>query len=114
MSAKIGAGAFGQVRKATKKATGEVRAVKIIDKLMLDDSEKVRLRYEIDILKNLVHPNIVRLFEVYENKGTIYLVTELCDGCELFDEISKKEHFSEAEAALVTKQLLQAIAYCHG
>ena len=114
MSAKIGAGAFGQVRKATKKATGEVRAVKIIDKLMLDDTEKVRLRYEIEILKNLVHPNIVRLFEVYENKGTIYLVTELCDGCELFDEISKKEQFSEAEAALVTKQLLQAIAYCHG
>lgn len=113
MNAKIGAGAFGQVRKATKKATGEVRAVKIIDKLMLDDSERVRLRYEIDILKNLVHPNIVRLYEVYENKSTIYLVTELCEGCELFDEISKKEQFSEAEAALVTKQLLQAIAYCH-
>ena len=109
----LGSGAFGQVRKATKKANNELRAVKMIDKLQLDENEKVRLKYEIDILKNLTHPNIVRLYEVYENKSSIYLVTELCDGCELFDEISKREHFNENEAAHVTKQILQAIAYCH-
>ena len=85
----------------------------MIDKLQLDENEKVRLKYEIDILKNLTHPNIVRLYEVYENKSSIYLVTELCDGCELFDEISKREHFNGNEAAHVTKQILQAIAYCH-
>ena len=73
----------------------------------------MRLKYEIDILKNLTHPNIVRLYEVYENKSSIYLVTELCDGCELFDEISKRDHFTENESAHVTKQVLQAIAYCH-
>lgn len=109
----LGAGAFGQVKKATKKANGEIRACKMIDKLQLNDEERIRLKYEIDILKNLTHPNIVRLYEVYENKSTIYLVTELCDGCELFDEISKREHLSENEAAHVTKQILQAIAYCH-
>ena len=42
------------------------------------------------------------------------MVTELCEGCELFDEISKRETFTELDAAHVTKQLLQAIAYCHG
>jgi len=99
----LGAGAFGQVKKATKKANGEIRACKMIDKLQLNDEERIRLKYEIDILKNLTHPNIVRLYEVYENKSTIYLVTELCDGCELFDEISKREHLSENEAAHVTK-----------
>ena len=115
MSNKIlGSGAFGQVKKATNKANGEVRAVKMIDKLQLDESEKTRLMYEIDILKNLTHPNIVRLYEVYQNRSTIFLVTELCEGCELFDEISKREHLTENEAAHVCKQILQAIAYCHG
>ena len=72
------------------------------------------MKYEIDILKNLNHPNIVRLYEVYENKSTIILVTELCDGCELFEEICSRKQFTEQEAAHVTKQILQAIAYCHG
>ena len=91
----LGSGAFGMVKKATKRTSGEVRAVKMIDKLQLDQQEKISLKYEIDILKNLTHPNIVRLYEVYENKSQIYMVTELCEGCELFDEISKREQFTE-------------------
>jgi len=75
----------------------------MIDKLSLDAEEQVRIKYEIDILKNITHPSIVRLYEVYESKSKIYLVTELCDGCELFDEISKRDHFNEAEAAVVLK-----------
>jgi len=86
----------------------------MIDKLAMDEVERVRLKYEIDILKNLTHPNIVRLYEVYESKSSIYLVTELCDGRELFDEISDRDKLREIEAAHVLKQLLQAIAYCHG
>ena len=75
--------------------------------------EKIRLKYEIDILKNLDHPNIVRLYEVYEDKSSIYLVTELCSGGELFDEIVARHQFSERDAAVVIKQCLSAIAYCH-
>jgi calcium-dependent protein kinase len=55
----------------------------------------VRLRYEIDILKNLSHPNILKLYEVFEDKTTIYLVTEFCDGGELFDEIISRGRFEE-------------------
>jgi len=91
----LGKGAFGKVKLATLKANGEKRAVKIIDKLSLEDTERVRLKYEIDILKNLNHPNIVRLYEIFESKSSIFLVTELCDGCELFDEITKQQHFTE-------------------
>ena len=65
----LGAGAFGMVKKATKRTSGEVRAVKMIDKLQLDQQEKISLKYEIDILKNVTHPNILRLYEVYENKS---------------------------------------------
>ena len=96
-------GAFGAVHKCLHKSTGEMRAVKIIDKDKMDASEKVRLQYEVECLKNLNHPNIVRLYEVYESKENIFLVTELCDGRELFDEISKRKKFSETEAAIVIK-----------
>ena len=54
----------------------------------MNDSEKIRLQYEVNILKNLNHPNIVRLFEVFEDKEFIWLVTELVEGRELFDEIT--------------------------
>ena len=84
----VGKGAKGMIKKAYLKANREPRAVKIIDKLELDQAERTRLANEIEILKQLVHPNIVRLYEVYENKSKIYMVTELCDGCELFEEIS--------------------------
>jgi calcium-dependent protein kinase len=63
----------------------------------------VRLRYEIDILKNLTHPNILRLYEIFEDKKNIYLVTEYCEGGELFDEIIKRGQFDEKDAAHVIK-----------
>ena len=58
-----------------------------MDKASMSDKEKIRLKYEIDILKNLDHPNIVKLYEVFEDKISFYLVTEICSGGELFDEI---------------------------
>lgn len=64
-------------------------------------------------MRQLDHPNIVRLFEVFQDDKRFYLVTELCTGGELFDEITKRSHFSEADAALITKQVLSAVAYCH-
>lgn len=80
-------GGYGKVLKCIHRASGEVRAVKILAKRCISQSEQVRLKYEIDILKNLTHPNILRLFEVFEDATNIYLVTELCQGGELFDEI---------------------------
>lgn len=79
----------------------------------MDDKEKIRLKYEIDILKNLDHPNIVRLYEVFEDKTSIYLVTELCTGGELFDVILERQTFDEKSAASIIKQVLSAVAYCH-
>ena len=70
----LGRGAFGKVQKVKNKRNNEMRAVKIIDKLQLEEADRVRLKYEIEILKNLNHPNIVRLYEVYENRSTIFMV----------------------------------------
>jgi calcium-dependent protein kinase len=59
------------------------------------------------------HPNILKLYEVFEDSKGYYLVTELCTGGELFEYITEKRKFSEATAAHFMKQILGAIAYCH-
>ena len=83
----------------------------------MNDSQKEKLKREVNILKNLNHPNIVQLFEVFEDDKNIFLVMELCDGQELFEEICQKidrrETYSEKDAALIIKQILSGIAYCH-
>ena len=61
------------------------------------------LQNEIKILKQLDHPNIVKLYEVYYDKKNIYLITEFLEGGELFDLILKSKHFSENIAADIIK-----------
>jgi calcium-dependent protein kinase len=63
--------------------------------------------------KRLDHPNIIRLFEVFEDSTLLYLVMELCTGGELFDRIVKSGHFSEYYAATIMKQIFSAVSYCH-
>lgn len=99
--------------KCVQKSTGAIRAVKILGKANMAQSESIRVRYEIDVLKNLTHPNILRLFEVFEDAQNLYLVTEYCDGGELFDAIIKRGKFEEKDAAQIIKQVLSSISYCH-
>jgi calcium-dependent protein kinase len=106
-----GSGAFATVRKVTSKTTGQVRALKIIKKQKNQDSARMYL--EVEILKKLIHPNIMQIFEFYEDKKNFYIITELCEGGELFDMIVDKGSFNEDDAAWVMKQLLSAINYIH-
>lgn len=64
-------------------------------------------------MRQLDHPNIIRLFEVFQDEKRFYLITELCAGGELFDEITKRTHLNELDAASIIKQVLSAVAYCH-
>lgn len=68
---------------------------------------------EIDILKQVDHPNIVKCYDIYEDEKYIYIVMELLQGGELFDQILKKEKFSEKEARDVVAPIFDALAYCH-
>lgn len=68
---------------------------------------------EIDILKTLDHPNIVQLYEFYEDPSHYHLVTEIVRGGEFFDFIIKSQILSEPIAARFMKQLLSAVSYCH-
>ena len=85
--AKIMKGAYGEVRKAIHKITGMLRAVKIIAKLQTNKNELDRITNEVTILQKLDHPNIIKIFEFYEDDRFFYIVTELCTGGELFEKI---------------------------
>ena len=87
--------------------------MKIIKKDKCDDQYLATLTNEIKIMKQLDHPNIVKLYEIYQDTRNIYLITEYLEGGELFDLILKSKHFNENIAAKIMKQLLSAIAYCH-
>lgn len=54
---------------------------------------------EVNILQHLDHPNVLKLYEYFEEEKDVYLITEICEGGELFDRIIEKEFFTEQEAA---------------
>ncbi|VDK69442.1 unnamed protein product [Gongylonema pulchrum] len=85
-----------------------VSTILVIDKRKRDPTE------EVDILKLYSHhPNIVKLYDVYEDNLDIYLVEELCLGGELLSTIMSLKYFSEREAAAVMLRLANAISYLH-
>ena len=107
---KIGEGASAKVYKVKEKSSGEIRAMKQVEKSKLPD-----VRYfetEIKILSLLDHPNIVRLFEVFEDSKNFYLIMELCTGGNLISRMGKKR-LKEKQAAVLMEQVVSAIAYCH-
>jgi calcium-dependent protein kinase len=79
----------------------------------LSEEDRAALGNEIDILKQVDHPNIVKCYDIYEDEKYIYIVMELLQGGELFDQILKKEKFSEKEARDVVAPIFDALAYCH-
>jgi calcium-dependent protein kinase len=109
---ELGSGTYGIVYEAIHRVTNERRAVKAICKDQVEDEEA--LKNELTILKQLDHPNIVKLYEIYEFGNDIYMVTELCEGGELFEFITKQRHLTEAQAAKIMRQMFSAVAYLHG
>lgn len=107
----LGSGAFAKVVKVVHKKSGQFRALKIIKKQK--DQDPARMYLEVEILKKLVHPNIMQIFEFFEDRKNFQIITELCEGGELFDMIVQKGNFGENEAAWVMKQLLSAVNYIH-
>ena len=90
----LGSGAFGEVRKVIHRATNDIRAVKIFRKdLATSASSQKKLLEEINILRSLDHPNIIRVYEYFEDQKRFYIVMEQCNGGELFEEILKRQNF---------------------
>ena len=71
------------------------------------------LQNEIDILTHVDHPNIVQLYEVFEDDKCYSLVMELMTGGELFTTLLERDSFSEKEASETILPIIDAIQYCH-
>jgi calcium-dependent protein kinase len=112
---KLGSGAFGSVKLALHNLSGQKRAIKTIKKQSITNEmrEKAKFFWEVDILKKTDHPNILKLYEFYEDEQYYHLVLEHVAGGELFDFIVQSKHLSESIAAEFMRQILSAVAYCH-
>ncbi|CAI5940913.1 unnamed protein product [Closterium sp. NIES-64] len=112
---EIGHGGSSVVRVCRHRATGERFACKSILKDNLRCAADVAdVRREIEVLEQLGHhAHIVQLHATFEDISAVHLVMQLCHGGELFHEIVRRERFSEADAAVVFRQLAEAVAFCH-
>ncbi|KAG2150302.1 Pkinase-domain-containing protein [Suillus bovinus] len=119
----IGKGSSGRVRIARHSKTGQYAAVKIVSKNILmnsitklvDSAEHMLLSIEreIVIMKLIDHPNIMRLYDVWETSSDLYLILEYVEGGELFDYLCNKGRLSTFEALGYFQQIISAIDYCH-
>ena len=108
---QLGEGGYGQVYLVRHKKMNLFRAMKVIPVKSKASGEKTD--EEIELLKQLDHPNIVKLFEYFSDDDKYYLITEYCKGGDLFDLIKKKKKFSELSAAYIMFQIFRALIYCH-
>ena len=109
----LGKGTFGVVKLAINTQTGEKVAIKILSESKLPKEEKINFYREIEILKNLKHPNIIRLYSSINKEKQLYLITEYIKGIELFQYISLKKKIEESEACLYFQQIICGLEYLH-
>ena len=117
IKAQIGKGGTSKVYEVQNKKTKDIRACKYVSKSDVKESDLIKFRREIKILMKADHPNIIKLYQVYETQRSLYLIMEKCNGGELFDRIinniSSGRMYSEKIAANLIHQIMSAIDYCH-
>lgn len=112
----LGVGSTSTVHKCVHKGTGETRACKIIDVLAIEErfpGMMEQFEREIQALRELQHPSIIQLYDVYLTSEKIFIVMELMEGGELFDHVVQKGTLTEEEASQIVKQVCSAIVYMH-
>jgi calcium/calmodulin-dependent protein kinase I len=113
MYIQLGSGAFSVVKEGTHKASGYSFAIKVVTKSKLTEEDLAALQDEIMVLQELLHPNIIRLYDVYDERLYFYMVTEIMLGGELFDRIVQKSYYNEKEARDTCVVLFEALQFCH-
>jgi serine/threonine protein kinase len=108
---KLGRGANSVVMLGRRKKTNQCVAIKIVN--LKKGKEMEKLNMEIDILKSLNHPNIIKIYTVYRFPEDCYIITELVAGGEVFDRVCKRTYYSEKLARDLIKTCLETIMYIH-
>ena len=111
---KIGKGKFGLVKCGINKETKMPVAIKIMAKKNMDKSDLELAKVEIDILKIGQHPNIIKLYDIYENENYIYIIMEYCSGGDLLSYFEYHEYeLPESKVCEIIHKLSMAIYYLH-
>ncbi|NXX84039.1 DAPK3 kinase, partial [Urocolius indicus] len=114
---ELGSGQFAIVKKCRERNSGMEYAAKFIKKRQSRASRRGVSREEIErevsILQQILHANIIKLHDIYENKTDVVLILELVSGGELFDFLAQKESLSEEEATRFIRQILDGVNYLH-
>ena len=111
---KIGKGKFGLVKCGINKETKQQVAIKIMAKKNMDKSDLELAKVEIDILKIGQHPNIIKLYDIYENENYIYIIMEYCSGGDLLSYFEHYEYeLKETRVCEIIHKLSMAIYYLH-
>ena len=110
----LGHGSFGHVFKVVHKKTGNIRSIKVIPKNNLKPGfTKDEIIQEINILKSLDHPHIIKMFEFYVDDNNYYLVNEFCSEGDLGEKLGKIKYFTENVTKLLMFQIFNAVWYLH-
>lgn len=109
---QLGFGSFGAVRLGYDLGTGVKRAVKIVERTS-NAKELEFVQREINVLLSISHPNIVRTYDIFDERDKIYLVMDFVAGGDFFDYIAKKGKLTEPAAKHVMWQMLQGLDYLH-
>ena len=109
---KLGHGSFGKVYKVIHKQTGNIRAMKVIPKNnMRYGFTDHDINLEINILKNLEHPHIIKLFEFFVDEDNYYLVNEYCTEGNLCEKLHEIKVFPEVIVKILMAQIFNALIY---
>lgn len=109
----VGEGSFGSVYRAICLKAREERAIKVIKKEGLGENKRAAVFAELELLKKLDHPNIIKLYEVFESRDRYHVVTEYCRGGSIIDFIKQRSHFDEDIVKAILRQLLGCLNYLH-
>ncbi|KAF2138302.1 uncharacterized protein K452DRAFT_277385 [Aplosporella prunicola CBS 121167] len=111
---KMGDGAFSNVYRA-KDGHGQYPecAIKVVRKFEMNSTQRANILKEVQIMRQLDHPNIVKLIDFSESRQYYYIILELCPGGELFHQIVRLTYFSENLSRHVIIQVAKALEYLH-
>jgi calcium-dependent protein kinase len=114
LSPPLGRGAYGEVRKAIHLKTGEHRAIKMLLLQEVNSQSKRKLINEVNIMKCLDHPHIVKIYEFFDHSSALYIVMEYLEGEPLFDYLIRHSPtITEKMVAEIMHQILSAIYFMH-